>query len=85
MQQPYIAAVNGNGKKTERGGHGQRAWPIFRVNLISRTARGGTRFDMHPLHTTGWECMSKRTANFDMQRISAAMNGRTCRKGDIAP
>ena len=25
-------------------------------------------------------CMSKRAPTFDMQRISAAMNGRTCRK-----
>ena len=29
---------------------------------------------------TAWGCMSKRTATFDMQRIPAAMNGRTCRK-----
>ena len=33
-----------------------------------------------PLDATAWECMSKRASKLDMHRISAAMNGRTCRK-----
>ena len=63
------------------------AWPICRVHLTSRTAvvvyqvRYVPHFTEVPHFTPlGGACMSIRAATFDMQRISAAMTGCTCRK-----
>ena len=57
------------------------AWPICRVHLTTRTSVivYQVRYVPHFTPLDG-ACMLKRAATFDMQRISAAMTGGTCRK-----